>query len=199
MIISHFAQFPGTGTNNLISKTSDYEQHGKEKSFGSQDNTSPTTQSSSVTVSTVNQNKCNNPNNNGAAAVVSTVKHPWESSPTVSNYGSGDLRAIQRPQAKKIPNKSIGALPPPPQRSVDVPQYTQMSLDGDTTGTMVMASSSSAKKDGPPPLPPPRPRRHTRSSSLDLNKYKTTNVQQNGARRQLNDVSYNLSLIFIQI
>lgn len=33
---------------------------------------------------------------------------------------SSDLRAIQRPQAKKLPAKNIGALPPPPQREPSI-------------------------------------------------------------------------------
>ncbi|XP_054082487.1 ralBP1-associated Eps domain-containing protein 1 isoform X2 [Zeugodacus cucurbitae] len=119
-----------------------------------------------------------NPSNNNAANV---LIHNRES------LQANDLRAIQRPQAKKLLTKNIGALPPPPQRE---------SCISNTSGITNNASSSTVsfvgngddneivnsgqklqlmqtKKD-PPPLPPPRPHRHGRSSSLDLNKLKMT-------------------------
>lgn len=135
----------------------------------------------------VNQTTNSLTNSNGA---VSTVKHSWDSSTNVGNYGSGDLRAIQRPQAKKLLNKNVGALPPPPQRSVDIQQYHYANLNTEVN----------IKKEGPPPLPPPRPRRHTRSSSLDLNKYKVTNLQY-GARKQINNVriSFHFKSIAFQL
>ncbi|KAH8378344.1 hypothetical protein KR093_010798 [Drosophila rubida] len=86
---------------------------------------------------------------------------------------SSDLRAIQRPQAKKLPAKNIGALPPPPQRE---PSIGSLGVSEPPEPQAVAAlpigyATASAKKE-PPPLPPPRPHRHTRSSSLDLNKFK---------------------------
>ncbi|EDW11290.1 ralBP1-associated Eps domain-containing protein 1 isoform X1 [Drosophila mojavensis] len=89
---------------------------------------------------------------------------------------SNDLRAIQRPQAKKLPAKNnIGALPPPPQREPSIgsiglsePPDQATPLPPSSYATSV---TTSAKKE-PPPLPPPRPHRHARSSSLDLNKFK---------------------------
>ncbi|KAL7741743.1 hypothetical protein ACLKA6_000355 [Drosophila palustris] len=87
---------------------------------------------------------------------------------------SSDLRAIQRPQAKKLPAKNIGALPPPPQREPSIGSIGVNEPPDQVTPLPVVYSTtttSSAKKE-PPPLPPPRPHRHTRSSSLDLNKFK---------------------------
>lgn len=92
---------------------------------------------------------------------------------------SSDLRAIQRPQAKKLPAKNIGALPPPPQREPSIgsigvneppepPASMTVAYTAASTGITAMGN---AKKE-PPPLPPPRPHRHARSSSLDLNKFK---------------------------
>ncbi|XP_038222410.1 ralBP1-associated Eps domain-containing protein 1 isoform X3 [Zerene cesonia] len=74
--------------------------------------------------------------------------------------GNSEIKSIQRPQPKK-PVKSVGVLPPPPARESSVhaeegPQSLQY-----------------APKKDPPPPPPPRPiRNHTRSSSLDLNRFK---------------------------
>uniref|UniRef100_A0A182MSE0 EF-hand domain-containing protein n=1 Tax=Anopheles culicifacies TaxID=139723 RepID=A0A182MSE0_9DIPT len=126
------------------------------------------------------------------------------STPRDSLTNSGDLRAIQRPQPKKPPSKGVGAIPPPPQRDSGAhPSSTHtgnndsmtISLDASgfaasSTGTSTSASTTTvverlpslAKKQSvdqqqpPPPLPPPRPsaHRHTRSSSLDLNKLKLT-------------------------
>ncbi|XP_055375776.1 ralBP1-associated Eps domain-containing protein 1 isoform X2 [Condylostylus longicornis] len=99
-----------------------------------------------------------------------------------------DLRAIQRPQAKKLPSKNIGAIPPPPQREPSIGSGSggdSNVFDGSlpsTAGTTITASGSGIanvnnlplpNKKEPPPLPPPRPR-HARSSSLDLNKLKLT-------------------------
>lgn len=139
----------------------------------------------------VNQTPGNLSTSNG---IVSIGKNSWDASVNMGNHGSGDLRAIQRPQAKKLLNKNIGALPPPPQRSIEVQQYHNASFN----------TEINIKKEGPPPLPPPRPRRHTRSSSLDLNKYKVANLQ-NGGRKQLNNVRilllfyYFLQLIIIVV
>ncbi|XP_023937245.1 ralBP1-associated Eps domain-containing protein 1 isoform X2 [Bicyclus anynana] len=74
--------------------------------------------------------------------------------------GAPEIKSIQRPQPKK-PVKNAGVLPPPPARESSVhaeegPQSLQY-----------------APKKDPPPPPPPRPlRNHTRSSSLDLNRFK---------------------------
>ncbi|XP_054742229.1 ralBP1-associated Eps domain-containing protein 1 isoform X1 [Anastrepha obliqua] len=101
---------------------------------------------------------------------------------------NNDLRAIQRPQAKKLPTKNIGALPPPPQRESSISSAGSASGITNTSyvGSAVSAGGGDCselinssqhqqlfqnKKD-PPPLPPPRPHRHGRSSSLDLNKFK---------------------------
>ncbi|XP_062142679.1 ralBP1-associated Eps domain-containing protein 2 isoform X1 [Drosophila sulfurigaster albostrigata] len=82
---------------------------------------------------------------------------------------SSDLRAIQRPQAKKLPAKNIGALPPPPQRE---PSIGSLGVNEPPEPQTVTALPMGYAKKEPPPLPPPRPHRHTRSSSLDLNKFK---------------------------
>lgn len=59
-----------------------------------------------------------------------------------------DLRAIQRPQPKKIQNKnSIGAIPPPPQRE---------SLTLNNNDTTDNAPPALMKKQEAPPPPPPR-------------------------------------------
>ncbi|XP_055919547.1 ralBP1-associated Eps domain-containing protein 2 isoform X2 [Eupeodes corollae] len=79
---------------------------------------------------------------------------------------NNDLRAIQRPQAKKLPAKNIGAIPPPPQREPSI--GSNNAIGGEAADGAI---NSLSKKD-PPPLPPPRPHRHGRSSSLDLNKFK---------------------------
>lgn len=81
---------------------------------------------------------------------------------------NNDLRAIQRPQAKKLPAKNIGAIPPPPQRE---PSIGTNNAVGSETTLPTDGGNNLVKKD-PPPLPPPRPHRHGRSSSLDLNKFK---------------------------
>ncbi|XP_034474039.1 ralBP1-associated Eps domain-containing protein 2 isoform X2 [Drosophila innubila] len=94
---------------------------------------------------------------------------------------SSDLRAIQRPQAKKLPAKNIGALPPPPQREPSICSIgANEPSDQATPLPVVYSTTTSSVKKEPPPLPPPRPHRHTRSSSLDLNKFKmgTAGTQQ---------------------
>ncbi|XP_061396146.1 ralBP1-associated Eps domain-containing protein 1 [Musca vetustissima] len=115
-----------------------------------------------------------------------------ESSPKSSAFASSntsqhrdslqnsDLRAIQRPQAKKIPPKNIGAIPPPPQRepatvaTVAASNMTAHVADNSSSsgGANILSTSMLISKKDPPPLPPPRPHRHGRSSSLDLNKFK---------------------------
>ncbi|XP_037024627.1 ralBP1-associated Eps domain-containing protein 1 isoform X2 [Bradysia coprophila] len=78
----------------------------------------------------------------------------------ISNRDSlqNDLRAIQRPQPKKLPTKNVGAIPPPPQRESSIGPIEEN------------LSTSPNKRE--PPLPPPRPHKHARSSSLDLDKLK---------------------------
>lgn len=69
-----------------------------------------------------------------------------------------DIRPIQRPQPKKLTQKSIGALPPPPQRE----NSANISLPCDaTTGlndlsTLNNSIHAVSNKIDPPPLPPPR-------------------------------------------
>ncbi|XP_050087506.1 uncharacterized protein LOC126572326 [Anopheles aquasalis] len=128
------------------------------------------------------------------AATSLQQQHSHHATPRDSLTNSSDLRAIQRPQPKKPPSKGVGAIPPPPQReSVGGSMLSSndatmtISLDGSgysgiVGGTVATAATAStlAKKASvdqqqpPPPLPPPRPsaHRHTRSSSLDLNKLK---------------------------
>lgn len=71
-----------------------------------------------------------------------------EASPKQSNISSNrdslqnDLRAIQRPQPKKLPTKSAGAIPPPPQRESSIGPIEEN------------LSTSPNKRE--PPLPPPR-------------------------------------------
>lgn len=118
---------------------------------------------------------------------------PKRSSLTVTNNHSGvvdstksnrdssqnnDLRAIQRPQAKKLHTKNIGALPPPPQRENTGGSISNSNTVNDKLGVTGsaciynMSVSMVVNKKDIPPLPPPRPHRHGRSSSLDLNKFK---------------------------
>lgn len=114
----------------------------------------------------------------------STQAPPLPTSMTSSHHRdslqNNDLRAIQRPQAKKLPAKNIGAIPPPPQREPSI--GSNNAIGNETTSSAAPPSAVTAaavdgginslcKKD-PPPLPPPRPHRHGRSSSLDLNKFK---------------------------
>lgn len=97
---------------------------------------------------------------------------------------NNDLRAIQRPQAKKLPPKNIGAIPPPPQREPIATTSNSSNVIGEndsigitsgvggSSGCSVLSTSMLINRKDPPPLPPPRPHRHGRSSSLDLNKFK---------------------------
>jgi len=101
-----------------------------------------------------------------------------------SHRDSSDLRAIQRPQAKKLPAKN-SALPPPPQREPSI--GSSGPNEPPEPQAAYMASLVASKKD-PPPLPPPRPHRHARSSSLDLNKFK---MGATGGAQQA-EVSYGL-------
>ncbi len=69
-----------------------------------------------------------------------------EASPKQSNIRDSlqnDLRAIQRPQPKKLPTKNAGALPPPPQRESSI-------------GPIEENLSTSPNNKREPPLPPPR-------------------------------------------
>ncbi|EDV32057.1 uncharacterized protein Dana_GF14230, isoform A [Drosophila ananassae] len=92
-----------------------------------------------------------------------------------SHRDSNDLRAIQRPQAKKLPAKN-SALPPPPQREASI------GSSGPSEPPEQQTVYGAPKKE-PPPLPPPRPHRHARSSSLDLNKFKV--VPAGGAQQEI--------------
>lgn len=74
--------------------------------------------------------------------------HDTEASPKQSNVGNrdslqNDLRAIQRPQPKKLPTKNAGAIPPPPQRESSI-------------GAVEESASTSPNNKREPPLPPPR-------------------------------------------
>lgn len=112
---------------------------------------------------------------------------------------NNDLRAIQRPQAKKLPTKNIGAIPPPPQReSVAASAASNITILADnstsTGGSNVLSTSMLISKKDPPPLPPPRPHRHGRSSSLDLNKFKigTPSSTQPEVRFKIKDFYLNI-------
>ncbi|XP_017855448.1 ralBP1-associated Eps domain-containing protein 2 isoform X2 [Drosophila busckii] len=105
-----------------------------------------------------------------ASTTTTTQLNNSNNQTTNTHRESSDLRAIQRPQAKKLPAKNIGALPPPPQRE---PSIGSMGMgDAPEPAAAAFAATTVALKKEPPPLPPPRPHRHTRSSSLDLNKFK---------------------------
>ena len=67
---------------------------------------------------------------------------------------NNDLRAIQRPQPKKLPHKNAGAIPPPPQREPSVGS-NDTTLDSSTAAPPPPPPPLSAKKEAPP-LPPPR-------------------------------------------
>lgn len=71
-----------------------------------------------------------------------------EASPKQSNIMNrdslqNDLRAIQRPQPKKLPTKNAGGIPPPPQRESSI-------------GAIEENLSTSPNNKREPPLPPPR-------------------------------------------
>ncbi|XP_017108790.2 ralBP1-associated Eps domain-containing protein 1 isoform X1 [Drosophila bipectinata] len=110
-------------------------------------------------------------------AITSTVVTSQSSGGNVpsSHRDSNDLRAIQRPQAKKLPAKN-SALPPPPQREASI------GSSGPSEPPEQQTVYGAPKKE-PPPLPPPRPHRHARSSSLDLNKFKV--VTTGGAQQEI--------------
>lgn len=75
------------------------------------------------------------------------------SSPKQSMQNQTDLRAIQRPQPKKIQIKNnIGALPPPPQR--ESLANNNDAIDGNAP-SMTTSMHVSSKNEVPPP-PPPR-------------------------------------------
>lgn len=80
---------------------------------------------------------------------------PKQTSQHRDSIVQNDLRAIQRPQPKKIPMKNnIGAIPPPPQREslvIGNNDTTDGSVAPNVTSTAVLHS----KKEIPPP-PPPR-------------------------------------------
>ncbi|XP_017108791.2 ralBP1-associated Eps domain-containing protein 1 isoform X2 [Drosophila bipectinata] len=118
-------------------------------------------------------------------AITSTVVTSQSSGGNVpsSHRDSNDLRAIQRPQAKKLPAKN-SALPPPPQREASI------GSSGPSEPPEQQTVYGAPKKE-PPPLPPPRPHRHARSSSLDLNKFKvvtTGGAQQEADEQQLHSL-----------
>lgn len=113
-----------------------------------------------------------------------------------------DFRAIQRPQPKKPASKNIGAIPPPPPQREN--SFNHNEETGNNNTSVIITSNNSSviltNKKEAPPLPPPRlvyfgyleglfaitcflhlpfrPHRHTRSSSLDLQKIKLSNAQQ---------------------
>lgn len=89
---------------------------------------------------------------------VITIRDSETSSPkqqNVHNRDSGlqnDLRAIQRPQPKKIQMKNnIGAIPPPPQR-----ESLNSGANNDTTDSLNTTAPILASKKEVPPPPPPR-------------------------------------------
>ncbi|KAG0710850.1 RalBP1-associated Eps domain-containing protein 1 [Chionoecetes opilio] len=94
-----------------------------------------------------------------------------QGSPKKTQEGQ-DIKPIQRPLPRKPTGSSTGVLPPPPQAAVTTPpddagMFGPISLPSIPSGPL----PAGAKKEAPPP-PPPRPARtHTRSSSLDLNKF----------------------------
>lgn len=122
------------------------------------------------------------------------------SQPHRDSLQNNDLRAIQRPQAKKLPIKNIGAIPPPPQRESSTGSNLSNTIgDHETISGGAIANNMSVsmmvnKKD-PPPLPPPRPHRHGRSSSLDLNKFKIATPS--GPQPEVN--SYVIFLCVLQL
>lgn len=104
---------------------------------------------------------------NATAAAAAVIMRDSEASPkqlnTTYNTSSqqrdslqNELRAIQRPQPKKVPSKNVGAIPPPPQRE---PSVNSDNLDNSITTTYAPQPLLSSKKDigkEAPPLPPPR-------------------------------------------
>ncbi|XP_042211037.1 ralBP1-associated Eps domain-containing protein 2-like isoform X3 [Homarus americanus] len=93
-----------------------------------------------------------------------------QGSPKKSQEGQ-DIKPIQRPLPRKPAGSSSGVLPPPPQSSVGTPPEDN-GMYGPTSLPMIPSAPLPGGKKEPPPPPPPRPARtHTRSSSLDLNKF----------------------------
>lgn len=81
---------------------------------------------------------------------------PKQMTPHRDSIAQNDLRAIQRPQPKKIQMKNIGAIPPPPQREslTIVNNNTNDTIDGNIVSNTTTTGVHS-KKEIPPP-PPPR-------------------------------------------
>lgn len=167
----------GALSGNAIVATETVNQDVHELSHNQ--NASPK-QMSAASTSTI----ASNPNNNNPG---NTLIHNRES------LQANDLRAIQRPQAKKLLTKNIGALPPPPQRETCINNTSGISNNAFTNTVLSVGNGDDNEivhsgqkqqllqnKKDPPPLPPPRPLRHGRSSSLDLNKFKisTSGCQQ---------------------
>ncbi|XP_045614945.1 ralBP1-associated Eps domain-containing protein 1 isoform X2 [Procambarus clarkii] len=99
-----------------------------------------------------------------------TVSGTTQSSPKKTQEGQ-DIKPIQRPLPRKPPGSTTGALPPPPQPSLGTPPE-DTGMYGPTSLPMIPSAPLPGGKKEPPPPPPPRPARtHTRSSSLDLNKF----------------------------
>lgn len=109
-----------------------------------------------------------------AAAATGYNLHQRDSLPT-------DLRAIQRPQPKKPASKNIGAIPFLPEANQNISNSGVTVIANATNNSTIILSS---KKEAPP-LPPPRPHRHTRSSSLDLQKLKVSNNNVSQEREQV--------------
>lgn len=128
--------------------------------------------------------------------------HSHTHSYNIHNQRDSLPSAIQRPQPKKPASKNIGAIPPPPPQRENSFNHNDESSNVTNNNTSVVITSNNgsviltSKKEAPP-LPPPRlvfdfhsnqpkdinyfnsrPHRHTRSSSLDLQKIKLSNAQQ---------------------
>lgn len=102
-----------------------------------------------------------------ATATAAAIMRDNEASPKHHSFSNqrdslqNELRAIQRPQPKKVPSKNVGAIPPPPQRdqsggggggsSVDYVDAAAASM-----GPPLLPPSMLSMKKDAPPLPPPR-------------------------------------------
>lgn len=105
-----------------------------------------------------------------ATATAAAIMRDSEASPKHHSFSNqrdslqNELRAIQRPQPKKVPTKNVGAIPPPPQRdqsggggggggsgSID---HVDSSLS--SMGPPLVPPSMLTQKKDAPPLPPPR-------------------------------------------